>query len=211
MSISLDCNPRRLHEMANSNPLPATRYFHYTVRLVIDTLFNCSAPGHCFPDNVPARAEPGVFGYVGGYLGVVEPQMRKALHMHMLVQLHGFGHPMDLFTTGRLIDTFRRVWSFVASVCFRSTEAFADYTGEKAAMEALQRQPLIPVTPKQRGMLGETRARAAMEAQLRARNLRETFSHCHHQRQTWTAGRDSPQLLDIEESMQKCVRRLYKR
>ena len=124
--------------MAAQDPLAATRCFHYTVRAVIATLFNCATPGHCYPDGLPTRAEPGVYGNIAGYLGVVEPQVRKALHLRMLVQLHGFAHPSDIFGSGRLVDVFRRVWSFVASICFRSTEAFAAYTAEPAAMAALQ-------------------------------------------------------------------------
>ena len=40
------------------------------------------------------------------------------MHVHMLVQLVGFGHPQDLFGTDVLPDTFRRLWYFVASICF---------------------------------------------------------------------------------------------
>ena len=65
------------------------------------------------------------------------------LHMHVLIQLHGFAHPEDLFGRRTLTDTVRRVWHFVASICFRSTEAFAAYLGEDAAMDALQVQPLL--------------------------------------------------------------------
>ena len=97
--------------------------------------------------------------------------MRKTLHMHMLIQLHGFAHPEDLFGQRTLIDTFRRVWHFIASICFRSTEAFAAYLGEDAAMEALQVQPLLSLTEKQRGMIGEARAREAIQAQLQARGM----------------------------------------
>ena len=169
----LQSNPRLLHEMASQDPLAATRCFHYTVRLVIDTLFNSAAPGSCFADSIPARVEPGVYGHLAGYLGVVEPQMRKSLHLHMLIQLLGFAHPDDIFKNGRLIDTFRKVWSFVASICFRSTEAFAAYIGEAAAMTALQEQPLMPITAKQRGMIGVSRADDALQAQLKARGMKE--------------------------------------
>ena len=97
--------------------------------------------------------------------------MRKALHIHMLVQLLGMSHPEDLFQTGFLADTFRRVWYFVASISFRSTEAFAAYLNEPAAFEELHSLPLLPLTPKQRGMIGEARVHESFRAQLRARNL----------------------------------------
>ena len=62
-------NPRRLHEAVASNPLVATRCFHWTVKLVIRTLFNCdNFPGLAL-DSVVARETPGIFGYVRGYLG----------------------------------------------------------------------------------------------------------------------------------------------
>ena len=35
-------HPRRLHSLVAANPLAATRCFHWTVRLVIQTLFNCA-------------------------------------------------------------------------------------------------------------------------------------------------------------------------
>ena len=98
--------------------------------------------------------------------------MRKALHIHMLIQLHGFSHPKDLFGS-HFVDMFRKVWYFVASISFRSSEGFAAYTGERAALEALRNAPIVPITPKQRGLLGEERTRQASEAQLHARGLTE--------------------------------------
>ena len=69
---------RKLHSLVASNPLAATRCFHWTVRLVIRTLFNCAdKPGNAV-DGIPAQCESGVFGHVRAFFGVVEPQMRKA-------------------------------------------------------------------------------------------------------------------------------------
>ena len=164
-------NPRRLHELVNRDPLVATRVFHWTVRLVISELFNCADEPGLHADNIPARGVPGVFGHVRAYLGAVEPQMRKALHIHMLVQLLGFAHPDDLLSRGTLAETFKRVWYFVASICFRSTEAFANYLSSNSAMEELQQLPLLPLSQKQRGMVGEERIRATVTAQLRGRGL----------------------------------------
>ena len=42
MSDFLREHPRRLHSLVAANPLAATRCFHWTVRLVIQTLFNCA-------------------------------------------------------------------------------------------------------------------------------------------------------------------------
>ena len=55
-------NPRRLHQAVAANPLAATRCFHWTLKLVIRTLFNCDdTPGrNC--DSIAANAVPGIFG-----------------------------------------------------------------------------------------------------------------------------------------------------
>ena len=169
MATFLQEHPRRLHEAVAANPMSATRCFHWTVKLVIRTLFNCDDKPGASPDSVPAHAAPGVFGHVRAYLGVVEPQMRKALHIHMLVQLVGFGHPDDIFGSDSLPSVFRRLWYFIASICFRSTEAFADYLGVDAAMDALRQEPLLPLTKKQQGMIGTSRTKESQQAQLKAR------------------------------------------
>ena len=122
-------------------------------------------------DSVAAHETPGIFGHVRAFLGVVEPQMRKALHIHMLIQLLGFAHPADLFGGDVLPNVFRRLWYFVASICFRSTEGFAAYLDVDAAMQSLQQEPLLPLTKKQRGMIGEVRSQASAKAQLEARGL----------------------------------------
>ena len=102
--------PRRLHEAVAANPLVATRCFHWTVQLVIRCLFNCEVKPGVAMDSIPAYETPGIFGYVRAFLGVVEPQMRKALHLHMCVQISGFGHPEDLSRNDFLPDMFRRLW-----------------------------------------------------------------------------------------------------
>ena len=89
MSEFLGEHPRRLHELAAANPLAATRCFHWTVRLVLKTLSNCADKPGMSKDGVAANPCPGIFGHVRGYFGVIEPQMRKALHVHMLVIVRG--------------------------------------------------------------------------------------------------------------------------
>ncbi len=64
-------------------------------------------------DGVAARLEAGILGSVAGCLGVIEAQMRKMLHLHMLVQLHGFSHPDDIFRRG---DLEARIKQFGASL-----------------------------------------------------------------------------------------------
>ena len=105
------------------------------------------------------------------YFGVVEPQKRKTLHIHMLVQLLGFMNPEDILNDNALPDIFRRIWYCVASICFRRTEAFADYLRHPQAVQTLQEEPLLPLTNKQRGMIGEARVQASIKAQLHGRSL----------------------------------------
>ena len=159
MARLLGEHARRLHDIAVQDPLAATTCFHYTVRLVIRTLFHCTDPGQPYHDGLATESEPGIFGHVAGYLGVVEPQMRKALHIHMLIQLHGFSHPRDLFADGQFVERCRRMWYFVASICFQSTEAYAEYTKEGSAFQVLRQEPLLSVTQKQRSMIGEVRTK----------------------------------------------------
>ena len=172
-------NPMLFHILAAEDPAAAARMVPWTFTKTIELLFNCAPPANTKPkkqhqDTSPCKCEPGTFGYVSGYFGVVEPQMRQTEHLHMLVQLLGFQHPDDFFEIGNFVYVFRRVWSFVASIRFRSQEAFAAYCGSRAAVEALQSAPLIPVTPKPQKMLGTTRAQECLEAQLAARGLRRS-------------------------------------
>ena len=167
----LGAHPRKLHYLVAQNPIVGTKCFHWTVKLVIRLLFNCAATPGENADNIAANELPGVFGYVRAYFGVVEPQKRKTLHTHMLVQLLGFAHPQDLLRDDVLPDIFRRVWWFVASICFRSTEAFAHFLHHPAAMAALREAPLLPLTTKQRGMIGESRVHESVKAQLLGRGL----------------------------------------
>ena len=95
------------------------------------------------------------------------------LHLHMLVQLLGFAHPDDIFKRGILDEMIRRVWTFVSSICFRSSEAFARYLKDDSASAALQCAPLMPLSEKQRCMIGPQRTQESFHAQLKARGLKE--------------------------------------
>ena len=122
-------------------------------------------------DGIPARCEEGLLGHISAYMGIVEPQMRLTEHIHMLVHVLGFSSPRQLFDSGGFVNMFRRVWSYFASVCFTSQEAFAVHLRCPEAMGALREAPLMPVTRKQRHALGEHRAEACLRAQKEARGV----------------------------------------
>ena len=61
------------------------------------------------------------------FLGVADPQLRKSLHLHAVLGGLGF-RDLDALLTGflpQIAQLFVRVWRFVASICFRSPEAYA--------------------------------------------------------------------------------------
>ena len=66
---------------------------------------------------------------------------------------------------------FRRLWYYVASVSFRSTEAVADYVCSPIAMRTLAEEPLLNMNKKQQGMIGTERYMGSIHAQLAARGL----------------------------------------
>eukprot|EP00973_Karenia_brevis_P080236 11130315-Karenia_brevis.AAC.1 len=85
----------------------------------------------------------------------------------MLVQLLGVSHPDDLFNNDFLPTVFPRLWYFVASISFRSIEAFAHYLRVPEAMSGLRE--MLPLTKKQCNMIDEERVQECMKAQLQAR------------------------------------------
>ena len=166
------------HILAAQDPRAAARAVHHTFRATMELLFNCCTPMTCkpraralFADGHPCRCEPGLVGYVLGYFGVVEPQMRFTEHMHMLIQVLGFSHPRDFFQGRRFVDIFRRVWAYVASITFRSLEGFAQHLGTGSAMERLRQLPLMTAVASQQEQLGPARVTETKLAQLAARRL----------------------------------------
>ena len=64
-----------------------------------------------------------------------------------------------------------RVWRFVASVCFRSPEAYAASLACPSATAALAQEPFIPVKREQHNMVGQERALAMVREQCLARGV----------------------------------------
>ncbi|CAK0873829.1 unnamed protein product [Prorocentrum cordatum] len=165
-------HPRLLHRRVAQDPYYAQHVFHSTVKDVLRYIFNCAdGPSNLPPDGIAASEVPGVFGYVRSYLGVVEEQMRKALHIHMLVQILGFSHPDDIFKKNSFLDEFKRLYYYHASVMFRSQEAVAHHFAVPKAMRTTAGLPLFPVTLKQRSMIGSARVEESNLAQTVARGL----------------------------------------
>ena len=84
-------NRLRFHELAARFPDASARAVHETFFLTLTLLFNVAPPANVKPDKqhvdtMPCKPEPGILGYVSGYMGIVEPQMRLTEHLHMLVR-----------------------------------------------------------------------------------------------------------------------------
>ena len=94
---------------------------------MLELVFSCSFNSHLgsiatrfnsrlFPDGFPCRDIPGVVGYLSHFVGCIEPQMRKAEHLHALLGVLGFRHPDEFFATPQLGEQLRRAWHYVASM-----------------------------------------------------------------------------------------------
>ena len=86
-------------------------------------------------------------------MGVTEPQLRKSLHLHALMGLLGCRDLEELLLRADFAGTFVQLWQCVASVYFRSPEAFAAHCGSEEAMTALASEPFIPLKEAQKEVL----------------------------------------------------------
>ena len=89
-------NSAALAELVISDPLAAAKCFHTTVRMTMELLFNSTRPAHegarktDLPlDGFAYQTNPGCTDFLSWYMGVVEPQLRKALHLHALLGVVG--------------------------------------------------------------------------------------------------------------------------
>ncbi len=158
-----------LHDIVQQDPVTANNCFHQTVRLTFSILLGCSDAANNsshldgFPlpaDGVPCKTVPGLAGYLYWFLGITEPQLRKSLHLHALLVGLGF-RDLDALLTGSLppiAHLFVRVWRFVASICFRSPEAYAASLACPSATAALAQEPFIPVKREQHNLWFENNA-----------------------------------------------------
>jgi hypothetical protein len=143
-------NVLRLHEFAVEHSAAAAACVHLTFRFTIEVLFNCASSATVKPrkqnsDGMPSRSEPGMYGYVAGYVSFVEPQMRWTEHIHMLLQLLGLSSPLDFLRDGEFVHTLCEKSAFIASIVFKSQEGFAAYLGTPSAMATSQQRPFVEV------------------------------------------------------------------
>lgn len=73
-------NEKRARNLA-SNPYAATKFFHFLITSILETLFGVWIREH------KVISSMGVFGHVSGYYGVVEAQGRGSLHLHAMLWL----------------------------------------------------------------------------------------------------------------------------
>ena len=89
-------NAAALSEMVMTDPLAAAKCFRITLKLTMELLFNSTSAVHkgATPSDLPldgfaCQINPGVAGFLFWYMGVTEPQLRKALHLHALFGVVG--------------------------------------------------------------------------------------------------------------------------
>ncbi len=166
--------PLALHKLVANDPVAAVRCFHTLVVLVIRHLLGCAdSPATLHADGIAASEIEGFFGFVSSFAGVVEPQLRKALRLHMLVNLLGI---RDFARFKRLLQedfhaTVRKLWLWIASVQHVSPEAYAHQLAGNDGRAVLSSMPLMQITKRQRDLLGNGRAEESIAAQKHARGM----------------------------------------
>lgn len=80
--VMLPDKERRAYNVAR-DPYAASKFFHYTIHMILEKLFGISA------SSTKVISDVGALGRVSGYFGTVESQGRGTLHLHMLLYLTG--------------------------------------------------------------------------------------------------------------------------
>ena len=148
-------DPHYMEDVILLDPVASVQCFHCTVSLTFAQLLGTvpfvtsRAPKKRHLDGVAADVVPGIYGHISGATAVAEPQLRKALHLHALLQAVGYDDPAQLFDTDDFERMFARVWRFNASSYFCAPEAFALFCGTRAAETAMSETPAVAFTAKQ--------------------------------------------------------------
>lgn len=84
-NFDLESGPNKAERSRNiaEDPYAAAQYFNLIVKAVLESLLAIKAEAG------RSTSGRGIFGPISGYFGVVETQGRGALHLHMLIWLHG--------------------------------------------------------------------------------------------------------------------------
>lgn len=150
-------DPEFLRKLLVREPVASQRAFHNVLCLQLRELLHLSGVSlrdtTLYLDGVCSETTPGIFGRCSAFIGAVEPQQRKVLHVHLLIHLHGFGHPHDLEQHADLRQALCRLWALAVSITCRSVESYADYLDDPAAMSELARLPKLPLTQMEKKKL----------------------------------------------------------
>ena len=214
----------RLRLLSALNPYAAMRTVRLTIERTLDTLLHCVDSGGYRVRSLPldlnaCKTEPGAWGHISAFFGAVECTKRLREHAHFLVHLVGYQHPAQLFAESAFETRFRQLWQATASIVHHGQEHFAATAHPSAGLIALRSAPLLPVSPKQRDLLGP-RANDVAAQQLEARGAAVPTAPgptaspsltlvCHDSRQpawAWPAAwHDDPAVDAAEWASQACI------
>ncbi len=106
--------------------------------------------GHAhFADGFACDNIPRWLSYLRGFFGIVETQLRFTEYLHALLQVVGFRHLSDFFRRGQFAAEFRKTWLWASPLTLQSLEGFARYLHTTSAMQFLQVNSLMSLTPAQ--------------------------------------------------------------
>ena len=135
-----------LHRVA-TDPVAVANAFHHHVMFFLEEILGCRAfEEQPHPDGMPSSGH-SPFGGVSGFYGIVEPQLRGSLHLHLLLHLYGFS------TAEKLLHRFRaaipelthRLLAWASSLACTSLEALPRvlrFTDSENVLASLQPLPL---------------------------------------------------------------------
>lgn len=87
---TLGPDPKQRAANVAADPYAAAKFFHYTIRTILETLFKIRVT------QFQVKSEMGVLGEVTAYFGTVESQNRGSLHLHMLFWLKNTPSPDEM-------------------------------------------------------------------------------------------------------------------
>ncbi|TFY54236.1 hypothetical protein EVJ58_g8978 [Rhodofomes roseus] len=143
-AFSRTAGPDKAHRARNiaSDAYAAARFFHFTIRLVLETLFGVRV-------RTGGRMESkiGVFGHLAAYFGTVECQGRGTLHLHLLLWLRNSPSPTEMREWLQLPAFRERVKAYI-NENFRASLRGAESASEVLALpkdaEVAYSRPIHP-------------------------------------------------------------------